>query len=89
MAEKVVMGTKEQETVVSLNELLGLGVSKENLSKREDIKKILLAAWKKPNTEIHSMGIPRRRIIIMTSRLAGFQYYILKRKKSIENVLKG
>lgn len=87
MAEKVFMEKKEHETIARLNELLELGVAKENLDKKSEVKKILLAAWTKPNKQLHSLGLPRRRLSIIISKLGGFKAYVLKRDRNIFNVL--
>lgn len=87
MEERVVMEKKEYETIARLNEVMGLGVAKEDLIKKEEVRKILLAAWTKPNRYLHRWGIPRRRLSIMVSKLGGFKNYVLKKDRNVLKVL--
>lgn len=87
MKKKINFKKKEQETLVRLNNLMGLDIPEEKLSKRKAVKQILLNAWEEPDEKLHDWGMPRKRISALVSKLSGFNHYVLKRTGSIYNVL--
>lgn len=87
MEERVVFNRKELETIAFLNQAMDINLAEENLSEKESMKKILLAAWTKPTRYLHGLGLPRRRLSIMVSKLGGFKRYVLKKDRSVLKVL--
>ena len=79
---------KEERNMISqLSDCLDLNLSKEELKEAESVRKVLRQAWVKSDQWLHELGISRMRISALSSRISGFNHYVLRRHSSIQNVL--
>jgi len=85
--KELILNKEEINTISRLSNFLGLNLSKEELKKVESVKKVLRQAWQKSDEKLHNWGISRMKISSLSSRIGGFNRYILRRHSSISNVL--